>query len=166
MTHKLNHKQKLFFVEYQLDKNPVKAAIRAGYSPQNAASQGPRLLSLLQRVAEAEEQNEQDFSEKSEPQGKQNPPERTTSDVLEDLRRLTNKAEDKGDLKTALSALVLEGKYLGIFNDKIDSRLKGDTVVVIRHQSSAMGYSHQSVAMEAHPQSSAMDDSHWSTALE
>ena len=150
MTHKLTPKQKLFYVEYQLDKNPVDAAIRAGYSPQNAPTQGPRLLALLQQRAETEEQNEQASPEQnSEPEIKPNPAERTTSDVLEDLRRLTNKAEDKGDLKTALSALVLEGKYLGIFNDKIDPRLKGDTVVVIRHQSTTLDGPLQSVVMES-----------------
>lgn len=41
---KLNDRQKLFFKEYIVDANATQAAIRAGYSPRTAYSQGQRLL--------------------------------------------------------------------------------------------------------------------------
>jgi len=41
---KLTPKQQLFVEEYLIDLNATQAAIRAGYSPQTANEQGPRLL--------------------------------------------------------------------------------------------------------------------------
>lgn len=40
----LNHNQKIFANEYLIDFNATQAAIRAGYSPKTAYSQGQRLL--------------------------------------------------------------------------------------------------------------------------
>lgn len=40
----LTEKQELFFKEYMVDSNATQAAIRAGYSPKTAYSQGQRLL--------------------------------------------------------------------------------------------------------------------------
>jgi len=40
----LKDRQKMFIAEYLLDRNATKAAIRAGYSPKTAYSQGQRLL--------------------------------------------------------------------------------------------------------------------------
>lgn len=40
----LTPKQVLFVAEYQIDTNATKAAVRAGYSPKTAKSQGQRLL--------------------------------------------------------------------------------------------------------------------------
>jgi phage terminase small subunit len=42
----LTVKQRLFFVEWQKDKNGTQAAIRAGYAPSNAASTASTLLAL------------------------------------------------------------------------------------------------------------------------
>ena len=41
----LSAKRKRFVAEYLIDLNATQAAIRAGYSPKTAMSQGPRLLS-------------------------------------------------------------------------------------------------------------------------
>lgn len=40
----MTDKQELFILEYQQDHNATQAAIRAGYSPKTAYSQGQRLL--------------------------------------------------------------------------------------------------------------------------
>lgn len=44
MAADLNNKQKRFIAEYLVDANAKQAAIRAGYSPKTAESQGSRLL--------------------------------------------------------------------------------------------------------------------------
>lgn len=44
MTLKLSQKQERFITEYPKDMNATQAAIRAGYSPKTAYSQGQRLL--------------------------------------------------------------------------------------------------------------------------
>ena len=44
MANPLNHKQKRFALEYRVDGNATQAALRAGYSPATAHSQGHRLL--------------------------------------------------------------------------------------------------------------------------
>jgi phage terminase small subunit len=40
----LNHKQKRFALEFRVDHNATQAALRAGYSPRGAETQGMRLL--------------------------------------------------------------------------------------------------------------------------
>lgn len=44
---------------------------------------------------------------------------RAVADVMADLRRITLEAWDAKDYRTALRALELEGKHLGMFNDKL-----------------------------------------------
>ena len=45
------------------------------------------------------------------------PPRRTADDVLDDIRDAAAKALDDGDVKTALKALEMEAKILGLFKD-------------------------------------------------
>jgi phage terminase small subunit len=51
---KLNPKQELFVKEYLIDFNATQAALRAGYSPKTAYSQGPRLLDNVEIQREIE----------------------------------------------------------------------------------------------------------------
>lgn len=51
----LSAKQQKFIDEYMLDLNATKAAIRAGYSPKTADSQGWRLLKKAEVVTRVEE---------------------------------------------------------------------------------------------------------------
>jgi phage terminase small subunit len=44
MAKKLTRKQELFVAEYLIDLNATRAAVRAGYSPKTAYSQGQRVL--------------------------------------------------------------------------------------------------------------------------
>jgi phage terminase small subunit len=46
MAEKLSRKRKAFCFEFVIDRNATQAAIRAGYSPKSAASQGCRLMKL------------------------------------------------------------------------------------------------------------------------
>ena len=62
MKTKLTDKQYAFVAEYSTDKNATQAAIRAGYSPKTARSQGQRLLTKVdikdlvdKKLAELEE---------------------------------------------------------------------------------------------------------------
>lgn len=48
----MNDKQRAFITEYLIDKNATQAAIRAGYSPKTAGSQGERLLKKAEIRAE------------------------------------------------------------------------------------------------------------------
>jgi len=48
----LNDKQQLFVVEYLKSRNATKAALRAGYSPKTAYSQGSRLLKHVEVAVE------------------------------------------------------------------------------------------------------------------
>jgi phage terminase small subunit len=52
VSRKLNRKQEMFAREYLVDLNARQAAIRAGYSPDSAEVNGPRLLRNAQVAAE------------------------------------------------------------------------------------------------------------------
>ena len=49
------------------------------------------------------------------------PPRRTADDVLDDIRAAAASALDEGDIKTALKALEMEAKILGLFKDAPES---------------------------------------------
>lgn len=56
---------------------------------------------------------------------------RTSEDVIRDLREVYGLAVGAGDLKNALRALELEGKHRGTFADKIEISGKVDVVNTI-----------------------------------
>lgn len=56
---------------------------------------------------------------------------RTSDDVVDDLRALYQMSLKSGDLKTALRALELEGKHRGTFTEKIEVTGKFDLVNTI-----------------------------------
>ena len=64
MPKELNDKQRRFVHEYLIDLNATQAAIRAGYSPKTAHSQGPRLLENVE-VQAALDEARQERSEKT-----------------------------------------------------------------------------------------------------
>lgn len=112
---KLSPKQEQFCREFMVDLNGTQAAIRAGYSAKTAQEQASRLLSNVM-VAERISELKQDRAEKVA---------RTAQDVLNDIISVTAQARDKGDLKTALKGLELQGKHLGMFTDKIQQEVSG-----------------------------------------
>ncbi|NCC85823.1 MAG: terminase small subunit [Clostridia bacterium] len=110
MAKGLTPKQAAFVAEYLIDLNATQAAIRAGYSARTADRIGPELLGKTW-VAEAIVEQTKKRAEKTA---------RTALHVLQDIQRVTQTAESEGDLKTALKGLELEGRHLGIFNDKLN----------------------------------------------
>jgi len=105
MTASLTQKQQRFVEEYLVDLNATAAAKRAGYSAKTAEWQGPQLLGKT-HVADAIKAARASLSERTK---------RTVDDVMADIRRRGQLAEDVGEFGAALKASELEGKHLGAF---------------------------------------------------
>ena len=106
----LTPKQQRFVEEYLVDLNATGAAKRAGYSARTAEWQGPQLLGKT-NVAAAVAAGRSALSERTG---------RTVADVMEDIRRRGQLAEDAEEYGAALKAAELEGKHLGAFVEKIE----------------------------------------------
>jgi phage terminase small subunit len=122
----LTAKQATFVREYLVDKNATQAAVRSGYSPKTAESQGSRLL----RNAKVAEAVAAGVDKQAERTGI------TADRVLEELAKiafvsLTPRDEDDEDEEDAnlallvrvpdkLKALELLGKHLRLFADKVE----------------------------------------------
>lgn len=111
----LNKRQLAFVNEYIKDKNATQAAIRAGYKASTANQQGPRLLvnvGIAKAIAEKLGEVAQECK-------------RTAADWLNDVLTIKQQAIQDGNLKDALKALDMEGKYLGIYTEKNETTLSG-----------------------------------------
>ncbi|MDR1368118.1 MAG: terminase small subunit [Candidatus Accumulibacter sp.] len=109
MKPNLTAKQRRFAREFLIDLNGTQAAIRAGYSPRTAGEQAHRLLKNVQ-VKKAVEQA------RLAQEGRM---ERTADEVLKDIRDVAKEAREDGDRRTALRGYELEGKHLGLFEDRL-----------------------------------------------
>jgi phage terminase small subunit len=109
MSMKLTLKQRLFADEYLIDLNATQAAIRAGYSKKTARQISERLLTKVD-IQKAIAQRMKARSERLE---------RTADDVLRDIYDVSKKALAEGDLRTALKAYELDGRHLGLFEDRL-----------------------------------------------
>ena len=101
-------KRRLFVDEYLLDLNATQAAIRAGYSPKTAYSQGQRLLKndeVRQLIDKAQAARAVRLQASSDW-------------VIEELRRNHLDARKRGDIGQSNRALELLGKHLGMFMPK------------------------------------------------
>jgi phage terminase small subunit len=136
MAKKLTEKQKRFVEEYLIDLNATQAAIRAGYSPKTAYSQGQRMLKNVETKTYIDEQLERIHSEK-------------TADAQEVLEYLTAVMRGKhkeqilqliGDgvqeitdidvsAKERLKAAELIGKRYGMFKDNVSVDLEPVVIV-------------------------------------
>ncbi|HEB02038.1 MAG TPA: terminase small subunit [Nitrospirae bacterium] len=101
----LEGRQRRFVQEYCKDLNGTRAAIRAGYSHRGAHVQGVRLL-RNDKVRYAVERFQVEAARGAKV---------TAQEVLENIRQCGKLAEAKGDYSTALKALELLGKHLGLF---------------------------------------------------
>lgn len=113
----LNPKQRAFTVEYIKDKNATQAAIRAGYSPKTACSQGFDLLrkpEIAQAIADLEKAAQARAGI-------------TVDSIVEDLTRIA-KAETTAP-RDQIRAYELLGKYLGMFTEKVEMKGQIDTTV-------------------------------------
>jgi len=109
----LNPKQRRFVDEYLVDLNAKQAAIRAGYSPKTAESQGSRLLSHA-KVSEAIQHGQAQIANKYEV---------TQEYVVEKLIENLDGSLREGQRGPANGALTLLGKHIGMFVDR--TRVEG-----------------------------------------
>ncbi len=100
-------KRERFITEYLIDSNATQAAIRAGYSPASAESQGSRLLRNA-KVRAAIDAAQAKQTEEAEV---------TVSYVLERLKKEAEGADMAG---ARVKALELLGKYLKMFVEKVE----------------------------------------------
>ena len=130
----LTTKQELFCLEYLIDLNATKAAIRAGYSAKTAEQMGYQLLQKTSVSAVIQRQQEQRAQRTK----------RSADSVLTDLQAVKGAAmklvTDKdgnqimANPNAALKALELEGKHLGMWTEKvsIDHTTNGEPTSITR----------------------------------
>jgi phage terminase small subunit len=106
----LTPKQDMFVREYLIDLNATQAAIRAGYSAKTARQIAEENLSKPD-IAKAIQAGMDKRAEKVTI---------TAEEVLANIKRLAQKAEDMDDNGNALRANELLGKHLKLFTDKIE----------------------------------------------
>lgn len=111
----LTKKQQAFVDEYIKDKNATRAAKAAGYSEKNADKIGSELLGKT-RVSQAIREKLGEVAQECK---------RTATDWLNDVLTIKQQAIQDGNLKDALKALDMEGKYLGIYTEKNETVLSG-----------------------------------------
>lgn len=104
----LTPRQSRFVAEYLKDLNATQAAIRTGYSPKTAASQASSLL-RNPKVRDAVDAGKKSRAKRLE---------LSADAVLGDIVRLSEKAEETGELATALKGRELLGKHLALFTEK------------------------------------------------
>ena len=112
-------KQAAFVGEYLLDFNGTQAAIRAGYSKKNAESLGYQLLQKTP-VQEALKSAMALRAERAE---------RDADAVLRDIREVFLRSRDAGDYRSAIRALELEARHIGMFSK--DNNQKRPMVSII-----------------------------------
>lgn len=119
-------RQARFVAEYLRDLNATQAAIRAGYSARTADVAGPRMLGNV-RIAEAIAKGKEKLAAKAD---------RDAVAVMRDLARVRRVAMRLAldpqlatrrmiDSKAALKALELEGRHIGMFEDRHVHRVDG-----------------------------------------
>ena len=133
----MQDKHERFCQEYVIDYNGTRAAMRAGYSERNAATQAGRLLKkaeVLARVRELQHEQLERLSISAD---------YVILRLLETLERCmqavpvmiwdpergckVESGEYTFDSKGALRALELIGKYLGMFEDRVNVNARIDT---------------------------------------
>ena len=109
----MNDKQRRFCEEYLIDLNATQAAIRAGYAPKTAYSQGQRLLKDVE-IAETITKLKSVQSERTGI---------TADKVLEELSKVAFFPAEECELKASdkLRALELIGKHIGMFKSDADA---------------------------------------------
>jgi phage terminase small subunit len=107
---KLNDKQARFVAEYLVDSNATQAAIRAGYSKKTARNQASDLLAKPD-IKAAVAKGQAKVAAKLE---------LSAEKILEDIDRISERAEQEGQYGAALKGRELLGKSLKLFVDKVE----------------------------------------------
>jgi len=104
-----------FVRQFLIDYDGEAAAIRAGYKKDNAGVQASYLLRHpdIVKVINMEKEERRQASIRGE------------QEVLEDIRSVGREAREKGDLKSCLRALELEGKHYCMFTEKVQNEISG-----------------------------------------
>jgi phage terminase small subunit len=106
----MNDQQRAFVREYAKDFNATQAALRAGYSPKSAYSQGQRLLKHAEVAAAIEAFNREAHTEGV----------LTASELQEWWSRTVRGEEPDARFADRQKASELLGKSLGVFTDRIE----------------------------------------------
>lgn len=124
----LRDKRARFAEEYVVDLNATQAAIRAGYSAKTASSQGERLLRNVE-IQRAISEARAAISART-----QITQDRVMADIeaiKQDAMQAVYDADGNKamlDHKSALRACELQGKHLGMFIEKTETKLSVDAV--------------------------------------
>jgi phage terminase small subunit len=108
--HELTDRQERFVQEYLIDLNGTKAAIRAGYAPDSAEVTASRLLRKA-KVAEAVQRGKAARAAATQI---------TAAKVVENIQRLSDKAEEAGQLSVAMKGQELLGKHCAAFTERLE----------------------------------------------
>lgn len=106
----MTDKQKMFCHEYMVDRNATQAAIRAGYSPKTAKSQGQRLLTKVDIKKYIDEHTEEQYERAGI----------SADDVLNELVSIAMVDGVEITGKQKIKALELLGRHLGLFDNSKD----------------------------------------------
>lgn len=106
----MTDKQKMFCHEYMVDRNATQAAIRAGYSPKTAKSQGQRLLTKVDIKKYIDEHTEEQYERAGI----------SADDVLNELVSIAMVDGVEITGKQKIKALELLGRHLGLFDTAKD----------------------------------------------
>lgn len=112
----LNPKQTRFVAEYLIDSNATQAAIRAGYSKRTAYSIGAENLKKPE-IAAAIASATAMVADRLDI---------TAEKVLRDIEDVRVKATADGVYASAIRASELQGKAIGMFEDKLNVRFRSD----------------------------------------
>ncbi len=119
----LNPMHKRFVEEYVKDQNATEAYLRAGFKcKRESARNSAHRLMTNDDVKKAIEKKSRKLETRITRET-----DRTVLDVIRDIQTVKDRAMSEGSHKDALKALELEGKYLGMFSDKL--KIEGDLSV-------------------------------------
>lgn len=115
-----------FILEVAKGRSASEALVVAGYDPKSASAR-----MAVMHLQSDEGQDELARMRMQLSLTRAEAKDRTSDDVIKDLREVYGMAIGTGDLKSALRALELEGKHRGTFADKIEITGKVDIVNTI-----------------------------------
>ena len=141
MKKQLTAKQKTFCAAFARENNATAAARAAGYSAGCASGMGAKLMKIPEVLHEI------DLIKAAAARRSC----RGVAEVLKDLQDLIRRAREKGDLKTELKALELEGKHYGAFVDRVEVSGAVDLVASIKKARARLGYIDNSDIIDAVP---------------
>ncbi|WP_084448537.1 terminase small subunit [Desulfovibrio inopinatus] len=109
--HTMTEKMRRFFEEYEKDKNPVQAALRAGYSPRSAASTAKKLLKRVESLSSVD----QAVSTSAASPSQEAPSQLDRNAIVQGLLLEATTGEQQS---SRIKAWELLAKHLGLLSEK------------------------------------------------